>query len=85
LTPILSLYDSFGNNELKVSLTRNMALFADPFDIQHPVDCLGDIGAAMGCTLIGIISAAARPPFQHYLLCCSSDLAHRAAIRLSIG
>ncbi len=81
------IYDSYGHKELGVSLTRNSAHFADPLDVQHPVDCFGDLGAAIGCTLIGMIAATAKNPvnFRHYLLYCSSDQAHRAALRLDIG
>jgi hypothetical protein len=48
------------------------------------------MGAAIGCAMIGMIAAKANSPvgfpyFQHYLLCCSSDLAHRAAVRLDVG
>jgi len=83
-------YESYGAKEFAVALTRSSAKLADSLDIQHPVDCLGDMGAAMGCAMIGMIAAKANSPvgfshFQHYLLCCSSDLAHRAAIRLDIG
>ncbi len=82
-------YESYGTKEFNVALTRNGTQLADPLDIQHPVDCLGDMGAAMGCAMIGMIAAKANSSvgfshFQHYLLCCSSDLAHRAAVRLDI-
>jgi len=83
-------YESYGVKEFGVALARNSAAFADPLDIQHPVDCLGDMGAATGCAMIGMIVAKATSPvgfshFQHYLLCCSSDQAHRAVVRLDIG
>jgi len=83
-------YESYGVKEFGVALARNSAAFADPLDIQHPVDCLGDMGAATGCAMIGMIVAKATSPvgfshFQHYLLCCSSDQAYRAAIRLDVG
>lgn len=82
-------YESYGAKEFSVALTRSSTQLSDPLDIQHPVDSLGDMGAATGCAIIGMIAAKASSPvgfsyFQHYLLCCSSDLAHRAAVRLDI-
>ena len=79
-------YESYGAKEFGVALTRNSTAFAETLDIQHPVDSLGD----MGCAMIGMIAAKATSPvgfphFQHYLLCCSSDQAHRAAVRLNVG
>ncbi|HHI92320.1 MAG TPA: hypothetical protein ENK04_02225 [Gammaproteobacteria bacterium] len=80
-------YESYGAKEFGVALLRNSAAFTEPLDTQHPVDAFGDMGAATGCALAGMIAAAAqrRVSFHHYLLCCSSDQAHRAAIRLDIG
>jgi len=80
-------YENYGAKEFGVAMARSSAKFADPLDIQHPVDCLGDMGAATGCALIGMIAAAAqrRVTFRRYLLCCSSDLEHRAAVCLDIG
>jgi 3-oxoacyl-[acyl-carrier-protein] synthase-1 len=71
------IYDSFGHKEVGVALTV----------LRHPVDCLGDIGAAIGCALIGIIAAAVpwQPRYRHHLVCCASDLAHRAAVRVDVG
>ena len=79
-------YESYGAKEFGVALLRNSTAFTEPLDTQHPVDAFGDMGAATGCALIGMIAAAAqrRVSFHHYLLCCSSDLAHRAAVRLDI-
>jgi len=82
-------YENYGAKEFGVALTRNSTQLADPLDIQHPVDCFGDMGAATGCAMIGMIAAKANSSvgfshFQHYLLCCSSDQAHRAAVRLNV-
>ena len=83
-------YENHGAKEFGVALIRNSAQLAEPLDTQHPVDSFGDMGAATGCAMIGMIAAKANSPvgfpyFQHYLLCCSSDLAHRAAVRLDVG
>ncbi|VAW88950.1 hypothetical protein MNBD_GAMMA17-1958 [hydrothermal vent metagenome] len=80
-------YENYGAKEFGVALTRSSAQLVDSLDTQHPVDAFGDMGAAIGCTLIGMIATAAqtRVRFRHYLLCCSSDLSHRAAVRLDIG
>ena len=80
------IYDSFCSKEFGVALTRNNSKFSKNVKMRHPVDCLGDMGAAMGSALLGLIFSNASKKSQgtHHLVCCSSDLSHRAALRVDI-
>lgn len=81
------IYDSFCSKEFGVAITRNSAHFAPGFGQKHPVDCFGDLGSAIGPTLIALIFALAsrdKKIGRHHLLCCSSDMAYRSAVRLDI-
>jgi 3-oxoacyl-[acyl-carrier-protein] synthase-1 len=81
------IYDHFSHKEVAVALTRNSEKLAEDVAVRHPVDCLGDLGAAAGVVLIGMIAAAVpwKPKLRHHLVFCASDLAHRAALRVDIG
>lgn len=80
------IYDSFGHKEVGVALIRSNQHIVEDVVMRHPADCFGDIGAAIGCALIGMIAAAApwQPRLRHHLVCCASDREHRAAIRVDI-
>lgn len=80
------IYDSLGHKEIGVALIRRSDQIAEDVDIRHPADCFGDLGAAIGCTLIGMIAAAVpwQPRLRHHLVCCASDREHRAAVRVDI-
>ena len=81
------IYDSYGAKEFGVAITRNSAHFSPAASQNHPVDRFGDVGAAIGPTLISLIfelSRRPKKPGQHHLLCCSSDTANRTAVRLEI-
>lgn len=81
------IYDSFCSKEFGVALTRNNAHISADVKMKHPVDCVGDMGAAMGGALIGLIvaNAAKKSHGTHHLVCCSSDLSHRAALRVDVN
>lgn len=80
------IYDRFGYKELGVTLMRNSKSISPEAEINHPVDCFTDMGAAVACALIGLvaINAGQNPRSCRHLLCCSSELAERAALRLEI-
>ena len=84
---IKTLYSSmngehFFAKEHGVALLRNGHLLEENMKIEHPADCFGDLGAAFGPVMTGIISVhlmnnhAASP----CMVCCSSDKAPRAAM-----
>jgi 3-oxoacyl-[acyl-carrier-protein] synthase-1 len=83
---IRTLYSSmngehFFAKEHGVALMRNNARLEENMKIEHPADCLGDLGAAFGPVAMGIAAAqlldgrAASP----CVVCCSSDGEPRAA------
>ncbi len=80
------IYDGYCYKELGVTLTRNQSFISDTMKINHPADCFGDLGAAVGCTLLATISALANNAkgMGNHLVLCSSDLQHRAAICVKV-
>ena len=75
--------ESYWAKELGVAVTRSSHRF-DDMKHQHPADCFGDLGAAMGGALIAL---AAYSSFKQSaptpsLICTSSDSAYRAAVCL---
>ncbi|MBT8439895.1 MAG: hypothetical protein KJO91_09220 [Gammaproteobacteria bacterium] len=74
--------EQFWAKEYGVALNRNKSNFTNDVTLEHPADCLGDIGAAAGAILI---SLAANSLFNKcvddtFLVACSSDQSYRAAI-----
>jgi len=69
--------ESFGSKEFGVALTRNSKRLASDIDIKHPADCFGDIGAAFGPVLLGLLSQTNSCSSLAY---CSSDGAYRSAV-----
>ena len=61
-TPIETAYlgfngESFPAKEWGVTLMRSGARFADEFDVRHPADCVGDLGAASAATALALAAA----------------------------
>jgi len=80
--PIDVIYSSMnGENhwakEYGVAMTRNNNVFADNIKLEHPADCIGDIGAAFGPVLLGIMSKNITGTGLAY---CSSDGLYRSAV-----
>lgn len=69
--------ESFGNKELGVALTRSRAKIEADAKILHPADCFGDIGAAFGPVLLGLMSRARKCQGLAY---CSADGPFRSAL-----
>lgn len=80
------IYDGYASKELGVALIRNSSSISPHVQMNHPADCVGDMGAAMGCALIGLITMNAKKlsKGRHHLVCCSSELARRGALRVHI-
>jgi len=79
---IKTLYTSlngehFSAKELGVAVIRNKNHLIPEHVAEHPADCFGDIGAAFGPVLIGLISASSP---GNYLSYCSSETNMRAAL-----
>ena len=74
--------ENFWSKELGVAQLRNKNSFSDNVQIEHPVDCFGDLGAATAPVLIGL---AAQDLINNkeataHLVYSSSDSAKRGAI-----
>lgn len=84
--PIETIYssingESFGAKEHGVAFTRSHQHLSSSFEVQHPADCFGDLGAAIGPALIGLAvggirSGKVRGPA---MVCCAADHETRAA------
>jgi 3-oxoacyl-[acyl-carrier-protein] synthase-1 len=81
--------ESFWAKEQGVAITRNKKHIAEHFSIEHPIDCIGDIGAAMGTTLLGLSAINLLNETQQnksssksssHLIYSSSDGEKRAAV-----
>jgi len=71
--------ESFGGKELGNTLSRQSKRLTG-VEIEHPIDCLGDIGAAFAPIVIAISAAIGKQ--ENKLICCSSDLQYRSAVCL---
>jgi len=68
--------------EYGVAITRNANAFDNEFEIHHPADCYGDLGAATGAVLINFVTQALLNGHITIpsLIYCSSDHQYRAAV-----
>lgn len=74
--------ENYWAKECGVALLRNKNYFQDPIIIEHNADCYGDLGAATGSVLAGIINEKIRNGrvLSPSLIYCSSDREQRAAV-----
>jgi len=77
--------ESLSIKEFGVASIRNSSSLNPDNEHIHPVDCVGDVGAASGALLISIALNDYKKNKLHnpVLISCSSDLANRSAICLS--
>jgi 3-oxoacyl-[acyl-carrier-protein] synthase I len=74
--------------EAALGLTRTLRVRKEQFEIWHPSDCIGEVGAAIGPCGLGIALAAARKSYAPgpVTLChFSSDSGERYAMVLAAG
>lgn len=69
--------EHFWARELGVMQLQNQQQLAESFNLEHPAEYLGDIGAATAPVYLALMS---RHPHKTGLLCCSSDGPQRAAV-----
>jgi 3-oxoacyl-[acyl-carrier-protein] synthase I len=72
--------------EAALAVTRTLRTRKELFEIWHPVDCIGEVGAAIGPCSFGIALAAARKnyaPGEAALCHFSSDAGERLALVIS--
>jgi len=73
--------ENFGAKEWGVAYMRNNDRFEEDFRLEHPVDCFGDPGAALGPMMAGIAAIGMNKGYFQgpCLAWCSSDRGDRAA------
>lgn len=78
--------ENFGAKEWGVAASRNQAALADPLRFEHPADCFGDVGAAVGPVLAGIVAMGLRAGAfpGPALVWCSSEGRQRAAATITL-
>lgn len=73
--------------ESALALSRTLRGRKETFDIWHPAECVGEVGAAIGPILLGVLLSAARKgyaPGPLVLLHAGSDAGERSAAVLQI-
>lgn len=69
--------EAFASKELGVAMMRSQSRLSENTEIKHPADCFGDIGAAFGPVLLGLMSRTSQCSGLAY---GSSDGPYRAAV-----
>ncbi len=69
--------ESIHNKEYGIAVLRNSSRLSENFDLEHPADCFGDIGAAFAPVLI---SLAHHTYVGKSLVFCCSDNENRGAL-----
>jgi 3-oxoacyl-[acyl-carrier-protein] synthase-1 len=78
--------EQYGFKEAALALTRILRVRKEEFDIWHPADCIGEVGAAIGPAILTIALLAARKGYLlgNRVLChFGNDAGKRAALVLS--
>ncbi len=79
--------ENFGAREWGVAASRNQAALAPNFRFEHPAECFGDTGAAVGPVLMGLAALGLRAGSLPgpALIWCSSEGRHRAAATITVN
>lgn len=74
--------ENFSTKEWGVAYLRLKQQFDENHRVEHPADCFGDPGAALGCLMAGlaVIGMAKNVTSGPCVVWCSSDYGQRAAI-----
>lgn len=77
--------ENFFVKELGVLSIRNAKYLNEGYQVNHPADCYGDIGAATGAILIGLsaMNLVGHSQGESHMVCCSSDMAERGVVCVS--
>lgn len=81
------LHDHFSGRELGAALTRISPYLDEDVQINHPADMLGDLGAAAGPSIIGVLShrlLGSKAKDEEHLISCSSDQEYRASVLIKV-
>lgn len=76
--------ERYWSKEYGVALIRNRDCFTEEYEIEHPAEYFGDLGAATGSVLMGLAakSLLRQEESNTNLVYSSSDSAWRAAVKL---
>ncbi len=90
--PVRTVYaglngEHFNTKEWGVSFIRHSERFIEGFRLEHPADCLGDLGAALAPALLALAAIGLEQGYRKSpcLVWASSDLEDRGAALLSSG
>jgi 3-oxoacyl-[acyl-carrier-protein] synthase I len=74
--------ENFWAKEWGVAYLRHSRNFAEPLRIEHPSECTGDPGAALGPLMVALAAVGLRKGYREgpCLVWCSSDREERAAV-----
>jgi 3-oxoacyl-[acyl-carrier-protein] synthase I len=75
--------EEYAFREASLALSRSMRILKPEFDIWHPADCIGEVGAAIVPCILGVALTAARKeyaPGKGVLCHFSGDFGDRAAL-----
>lgn len=85
--PVECIYASFNGEsywgrEFGVAFLRHKPRFADPYQIEHPAECFGDLGAAQGPAMLALACLGIKQGYRRSpaLVYASSDRGERAAV-----
>lgn len=88
--PVRTVYagfngENFNAKEWGVASIRHKKQLAEDMEIEHPADCFGDTGAALGPMMTALAALGLKKGVRQgrCLVWCSSDLATRAAALVS--
>lgn len=56
--------EQYGFKEASLALTRILRVRKERFDIWHPADCVGEVGAAIMPVMLGVLLAATRKKYS---------------------
>lgn len=79
--------ESFHAKEWGVAQLRHSECFAEKLATEHPMDCTGDVGAALGPMMVGLAAIGMQRGYRRgpCLVWCSSDGSERAAALVTRG
>lgn len=90
LPPIERIYASFNGEhywakEFGVALLRNRERFEESYQMEHPAECFGDLGAAHGAVMLGLACTEIKKyqSKKPWFVFSSSDLGDRQTVILS--
>jgi len=78
--------EQYGFKEASLALSRTLRTRKERFDLWHPADCIGEVGAAIVPCMLGVLHAATRKdyvPGKNALCHVANDAGERACMIVS--